>query len=242
MRSASESTLALDRAHELGHLIFAGDRGVLGDPAIDEEDDPVRVRGHPGESDQAATAVAGAPAGAAVAVNTPTPDEKIRKWAEAMIKQYDASKDGTLQKDEWSEMSSNLNIKEADKNNDDLITKEEVIEKLGGYGRGTDSSAPTADSSAGEGGKSGGTSASSASYSSGSSSGRKSYRFLTPTERLPKGLPSWFTLNDRNGDGQVAMNEFASTWSNSKAEEFARYDANNDGIVTAKEGSEQESN
>ena len=64
---------------------------------------------------------------------------------------------------------------------------------------------------------------------------RKSYRELTPIERLPKGLPEWFARNDANADGQVAMAEYSASWSNSTAKEFAQFDINNDGMITAKE-------
>jgi hypothetical protein len=58
---------------------------------------------------------------------------------------------------------------------------------------------------------------------------------LTPAERLPKDLPSWFTRTDANGDGQVAMAEFTTSWSDSKVAEFTRYDTNGDGFITVPE-------
>jgi hypothetical protein len=64
---------------------------------------------------------------------------------------------------------------------------------------------------------------------------RKSGRFLTPAERLPQGLPKWFTDRDSDGDGQVTMTEFAREWTREKAAEFARADLNHDGIITAAE-------
>lgn len=64
---------------------------------------------------------------------------------------------------------------------------------------------------------------------------RKSYRFKSPVERLPAGLPSWFRSRDANRDGQVAMSEYSRTWTDRTAEEFRRLDLNNDGFVTPKE-------
>jgi Ca2+-binding EF-hand superfamily protein len=58
---------------------------------------------------------------------------------------------------------------------------------------------------------------------------------LTPIERLPKGLPDWFTAKDADGDGQVSMAEFAADWTPAKVAEFSRYDLNGDGIITASE-------
>ncbi|NQT37484.1 MAG: hypothetical protein HQ581_08350 [Planctomycetes bacterium] len=64
---------------------------------------------------------------------------------------------------------------------------------------------------------------------------RKSYRFRSPTERLPDGLPNWFAQKDADSDGQVAMAEYASSWTDAKALEFTRVDLNNDGLITPKE-------
>ena len=63
----------------------------------------------------------------------------------------------------------------------------------------------------------------------------KAYRFLTPSERLPEGLPVSFTSKDRDGDGQLSMAEFASTWTNGTVSEFSRWDVNGDGFATAAE-------
>lgn len=118
----------------------------------------------------------------------------------------------------------------ADTNGDGLITKEELAERLMSYGNRNPS-----------GGSAGGDSDSTGSGSAGNvnltsvSKTRKSYRFLTPTERLPKGLPDWFTRNDADADGQVLMCEFASVWSEAKAGEFGRYDLNGDGVITPPE-------
>ncbi len=64
---------------------------------------------------------------------------------------------------------------------------------------------------------------------------RSSYRFLSPHERLPEGLPDWFVDRDTNLDGQVTMAEFADEWTDSKVEEFFKYDGNNDGVITVEE-------
>jgi hypothetical protein len=64
---------------------------------------------------------------------------------------------------------------------------------------------------------------------------RASYRFKSPVERLPAGLPSWFASRDTNQDGQVAMSEYSRTWTDRTAEEFLRQDLNNDGFITPAE-------
>ncbi len=63
--------------------------------------------------------------------------------------------------------------------------------------------------------------------------GRKSY--LANAARLPDGLPGWFATKDADGDGQVAMSEYASTWNGALVEEFSKFDVNSDGVVTAQE-------
>jgi hypothetical protein len=89
--------------------------------------------------------------------------------------------------------------------------------------------------------KAGGASAEHASASSDAPSdspkriGPKSGRFLTPKERLAKGLPDWFAEKDADGDGQVSMAEYAGEWTPEAVAEFNRFDLNHDGIVTAAE-------
>ena len=56
-------------------------------------------------------------------------------------------------------------------------------------------------------------------------------RFLSPHERLPKGLPEWFVRKDANGDGQVSMSEFSSSWTSGKRQEFNTSDKNRDGFI-----------
>ncbi len=68
---------------------------------------------------------------------------------------------------------------------------------------------------------------------------RRSYRFSKAIDKLPTGLPSWFTSRDSNRDGQVSMSEYSRSVSQSMVSEFRRYDANDDGMITAKEAAKQ---
>ena len=52
---------------------------------------------------------------------------------------------------------------------------------------------------------------------------------------LPKGLPDWFLEKDIHHNGQITMAEYTTNWTPEKVKEFARYDLNNDGIITAEE-------
>ena len=48
-------------------------------------------------------------------------------------------------------------------------------------------------------------------------------------------LPTWFFERDLNNDGQIEMSEFTDNWTAERAAEFASYDADGDGIITADE-------
>ena len=65
---------------------------------------------------------------------------------------------------------------------------------------------------------------------------RKSYRFLSPAERLQQVLSGrdrdWFLERDQNGDGQIAMAEFSDAWDQEKVDEFGALDLDADGMVT----------
>jgi len=162
-------------------------------------------------------------------------DSKYRKYAESLLRQYDKNKNGVLEKDEWMQMRGNW--RDADTNGDGVITLDELTAKLANYSQSgsTTSSSGSSGSSAPSA-----TSASSPGGSGSSSAGRdsaprKSYRFLSPQERLPRGLPEWFLRKDADGDGQVTMAEYSQVWSEAMAREFAKYDLNGDGVITPEE-------
>jgi Ca2+-binding EF-hand superfamily protein len=67
------------------------------------------------------------------------------------------------------------------------------------------------------------------------SESRTTYRFTSALERLPSEARSWIERYDDNKDGQVAMAEFTSSWTDSKVREFFEVDLNRDGVVTAAE-------
>jgi Ca2+-binding EF-hand superfamily protein len=148
-------------------------------------------------------------------------EERIRGYAEYTMRRYDRNQNGVLDKDEWGEMR--MDPSPADSNHDGKVTSEELIkwfvERTRERSGGSDSS--------GSGGSGG----------SGSSNGNglKSYRFRTALERLEEldgQLPSWFKEKDVNTDGQVAMAEFSSDWTNSRVREFRSWDLNDDGLIT----------
>ena len=136
-----------------------------------------------------------------------------------MLRRYDRNRNGVLERDEWAGMRS---AEAADRNHDGKVTVDELTARMADYSRRRSS-----ESERDRGGSDG--------SDTPDSNDRKSYRLLTAIERLPEGLPDWFVQRDGNADGQVAMAEFTSFWSEGEANRFARYDHNGDGMITPRE-------
>jgi len=149
-------------------------------------------------------------------------EDRVRRFADSMFARYDRNRNGVLERDEWGEMRV---AQGADRNNDGKITKEELTARLAEY-----SGRRSRDEDGGDSGS--GSSADSGSDSSGRD---RSYRFSTAEELALSGLPGWFAECDANGDGQVAMAERYSDWTDAKAREFLSYDHNGDGLITQRE-------
>jgi len=152
-------------------------------------------------------------------------DEKARPMAEDVMRRYDKNQNGQLEREEWKGMPGDP--ESADGNDDGVISFDELTARLGEHlrKRSEESSPDSRESSDSD-------------TSPGKAEGskrRKWYRFRTPTERLPEGLPEWFTGRDADADGQVSMAEYSDVWSESKVAEFERYDLNHDGILTPRE-------
>ena len=153
---------------------------------------------------------------------------KIREFAKGRMKQFDKNRNGVLEKDEWGRMRGDP--QKADTNNDGILTTDELVVDLTNYGNEPPSRPKTKKPTNGKKRRK---------SSQRGNESRETYRFLTPTERLSESMPrrlrDWFLETDENGDGQVAMSEFASFWSSSKAAEFIDLDQNNDGVITPAE-------
>lgn len=157
--------------------------------------------------------------------------ERAAKTASQILGIYDSNKNGTIDKDEMGRV--NAAYLKADADSSGTITKDELTKYALSILPGGSSSS----SGGSSGSRYSSRSDSSSRGSSGSSASgeRKSYRFRTAEERLPEGLPDWFTKNDVDHDGQIAMGEFSKTWDDAKAAEFVKYDRNGDGLLTPAE-------
>lgn len=137
--------------------------------------------------------------------------DKIRSYANGLIRSYDKNQDGFLTPDEWSEAKTD--VRAADRNHDNRVDANELASHLAqAERRGSGGDRGPRRSEAGGSPASG--------------------VFDSAHDRLPKGTPSWFIEKDVNVDGQVAMAEYSSSWTDSVIQDFVKYDANDDGIIT----------
>lgn len=138
--------------------------------------------------------------------------DKDRAWAREVMDRQDEDRSGYLSKSEvrrWSRMAP------FDSNADERIS----LDELAAYSRGKP--LPKRSPIAAGGDR--------------ETDGRRSQRLWTATDKLPEGLPSWFTDRDKNGDGQVAMHEYGRRWDASSLRRFAGIDSNDDGLITPDE-------
>ncbi len=187
-----------------------------------------------------------------------TDDPKIRAYAASMMKRYDKNGDGILDKSEWSQMGGDP--EKYDRNHDGKITLDEMVEGLKNWNRpdssnstakpadaaasssngsahpATNASGPASDS-AGGGATGAGPSGRRGGFGGGrsNSSANSGPHYRSPKERLPDGLPEWFSSADADGDGQVSLHEFAPQLTEEKIAEFNKYDLNGDGFITPDE-------
>lgn len=140
---------------------------------------------------------------------------RLKTLARSLLILNDKNKSGKLERSEWSRLEGDP--QRSDQNKDGVLTAAELADHLAGYGAREQKTRRAKKSK------------------SSTSKKKTSYRFLTPHERLPKGLPDWFVKNDTNFDGQISLTEYASSLSTIKLQAFQRMDLNNDGFVVAQE-------
>lgn len=64
---------------------------------------------------------------------------------------------------------------------------------------------------------------------------RRGRKYYVAPAALPPGLPDWFIERDKNGDGQLTLDEFAPDGSAAARRQFHEYDKNGDGVITPDE-------
>lgn len=170
---------------------------------------------------------------------------KTRTWAEAIVREKDKDKNGWLNGDEIKQLSSSA--AKADADGDKAITVDELVAnamKSAAAASATPVPSSGSDSSHHQGDKKSGTDkAQRVLYGSITGPGgvakegdkRRTYRFTPSTQKLPTGLPSWFSSKDANHDGQVSMSEYGKSWTERTVADFQKIDVNNDGVITPKE-------
>jgi hypothetical protein len=183
---------------------------------------------------------------------------KVLRYAERLIRQYDANNDAALDQGEWSRMRGAPEVIDGD--GDKKIGSRELAQYVANYGRRRKirllsaqldelvAAPPLLQPSTAA--ASGDAAATAATAKEGTPPGagagtvaegtpkpepRRDQKFhVSPRSQLP-GLPDWFAARDADGDGQLTMAEFAPKATQTDIDEFARYDANGDGLITAKE-------
>ncbi|MEE8451964.1 MAG: hypothetical protein V3R99_08615 [Thermoguttaceae bacterium] len=168
-----------------------------------------------------------------------------------MLKKYDKNGDGTLQPDEYASMRGTPGSADLDGNA--TITLEEFAQYVADFGAGRNlclvvpamdlgkevppllhpTTPPAIDDE--QELSSGSMGAGSRGVRSIPADLRRDRQFFVPRSRLPAGLPDWFLQRDTDGDGQLTIAEFAAEGSKTQFDQFALYDLNSDGVMTAAE-------
>jgi len=179
---------------------------------------------------------------------------KIIRYAQTLLSKYDTDSDGRLNENEWTKMRGDP--QQIDRNGDAIVALEELIQHVVQHGarrkirlmtplapsdeplppllnpttaaRPADAASAPDDQPKPEGSPP-------ADVPASGNDPRRSMKFYMPASRLPQGLPPWFLDRDADGDGQLTMAEFAPQATASQIGEFARYDLDADGLLTANE-------
>lgn len=193
-----------------------------------------------------------------LAAQQPVP-AKVYRYAQRLVEQYDRDGDGKLQEEEWKHMRGQP--ARVDANGDGIITTDELTQWIVNFGAqrnlrlaqpatetaeaSSSAEAPSSDrANATEEAKTANelNAASERALPSDQSPPATSPkaavqrgRFHVSAKRLPPGLPPWFLQRDVNGDGQIALSEFAPKATAEDRREFSRHDFNGDGVITPQE-------
>ncbi len=179
-------------------------------------------------------------------------NDRLKKWATELVTKNDKNGDMILDKDEQAGLAGSVAASDLD--HDGKITIDEIVlhhsggSSSSGSSTTTTSSTSTPSSSSSDSGRGGSGDSRSKTNDplakrvlTGTAGGmgkdadkRRTYRFSKAADKLPTGLPSFFS-RDANHDGQVSLSEYSRSLNSSVLAEFRRYDLNDDGLITAKE-------
>ena len=133
--------------------------------------------------------------------------QQTTKAARDLLTRNDKNRNGTLDKLNDEWNGLPFDANAADRNKDGRLTLSEIIAALGGRPSATLGAARTTTVSG-------------------------SYQ-----DRMPEGVPDWFTRMDTNKDGQITLFEYAegNPFTDEMINEFKANDLNNDGVITIEE-------
>ena len=161
---------------------------------------------------------------------------KVNRYAKYLLTKYDHNRDGVLQKDEWKAMHGHPEL--IDFEGTGVITLDELTQWIADYGQRKRIGVPhELEAEAGHtsqtkpaSSKDEDSATNPANPNSTAGDRRRDQKFFVPSNRLP-----WFLARDQDGDGQLTVGEFSPTGTAADLAEFNTYDANGDGVITAKE-------
>lgn len=169
-------------------------------------------------------------------------EERDLKEAEDRLKRYDTDKDGVLSEAELKAGRWSDDPLQYDRNRDGKLSKSEMAvryanRRIQDSERRTASNDPRSRSSQDSRGgwARRGEENSEKAEPVDRFGDAKSYRSLTGDTNKIAGVPDFFARSDANGDGQVLMHEFSSSWDQATLEEFLKWDLNRDGIILPQE-------
>jgi len=178
-----------------------------------------------------------------ILVSTPASvPPKVARYVSYLISRHDRNGDGLLQKEEWRELQGHPEL--IDVNGDGIIDRDELNHWVADYGRRKRIGVPAlpplavpseAAANSGESVEVMGRDSTSEVPERLPNERRRDLKFFVPAKRLPQGLPEWFLAKDLDGDGQLTTGEFSPAGLAAELEDFTHFDANGDGVLTAKE-------
>jgi len=177
--------------------------------------------------------------GAEAQLFTITITEEDRREAERAFRYYDRNQDGKIDAEEMKNSRYGSDLPLYDRNRDGVITMNEMEYRYAR--RRIENTQDSRNRGAATGGerreddRRRGGAPREGSGDERAVSEVRSYRRSSAVERLPAGLPDWFARDDADGDGQIAMYEFSTTWTDAVLAEFLQFDLNGDGLITPTE-------